>query len=223
MRILAIETATASGSVALLERDRLVSDLAEAVPQRHLEWLAPALGRLLRAAGWDPADVEAVAVSVGPGSFTGLRIGIATASAWAHARRVPLIAVSTLEAVAEGVEVQGLICPVLDARRGEVVGALFERNGAPRRVLADLVAPVDALLARLPQDRAVVFAGDAIARHAGALGAHPRAQFAPPEQWSPRAAMTGRLAWRRLSRGERDDPYRVAPLYARGAGITVAP
>lgn len=223
MRILAIETATASGSVALLERDRLVADLTAEVPQRHLEWLAPAIGRLLGEAGWAAADVEAVAVSVGPGAFTGLRIGIATAAAWARARGIPLIATSTLETVAEGLEAVGLVCPVLDARRGEVAGALFERNGAPRRLLEDLVAPVDALLARLPRDRTVVFAGDALARYRGALGTHPRGAFAPPEQWPPRAAATGALAWRRLSRGERDDPYRVAPVYARGAGITAAP
>ncbi len=166
--------------------------------------------------------MQAVAVSRGPGTFTGLRIGVATAAAWARAAGVPLVATSTLETVAEGLEVEGLVCPVLDARRGEVAGALFERNGAPARVLEDLVAPVEALLSRLPKDRAVVFAGDALSRYAEALRAHPGAAFAPERQWAPRAAMTGRLAWRRLARGEHDDPYRVAPIYARGAAITIA-
>jgi len=220
MRILAIETATASGSVALLERDQVITEVVETVPQRHLEWLAPAIENVLRAARWRPADVQAVAVSRGPGTFTGLRIGVATAAAWARASGVPLVATSTLETVAEGVEARGLVCPVLDARRGEVAGALFERNGTPRRVLEDLVGPVEALLTRLPKDRSVLFAGDALERHAEALRAHPRAAFAPPHQWVPRAAMTGRLAWRRLARGDHDDPYLVAPIYARAAALT---
>ncbi len=221
MRILAMETATPIASVALLEGDRLVREIMESVPRRHLEWLAPSIARILGDAGWRPGDVEAVAVSIGPGSFTGLRIGVATAAAWARASDLPVVASSTLETVAEGLDARGLICPVLDAGRGEVAGALFERNGTPRRVLDDLVGPVHVLLSRLPRDRAVVFAGDAIARHGEALRGHPQAVFAPEPQWIPRAAMTGRLAWRRLSRGDHDDPYRLKPFYARGAGITL--
>ena len=222
MRILAIETATAAGSVALLERERPVIEIVETVPQRHLEWLAPAIEQALREAGWRPGDVHAVAVSRGPGTFTGLRIGVATAIAWARARGIPLVATSTLETLAEGLEAGGLVCPLLDARRGEVAAALFERDGAPSRVLDDLVAPVEAILARLPKGRSVLFAGDALSRYAEAFRAHPKAAFAPADQWAPRAAMTGRLAWRRLARGEHDDPYRVTPFYARGAAVTVA-
>ena len=104
MRILAIETATSLGSVALLEGDRLVRSIEEEVPRRHLEWLAPAIRRLLSEGAWAPAQIEAVAVSRGPGGFTGLRIGIATAVAWARARAVPAVGVSTLAALAVGVE-----------------------------------------------------------------------------------------------------------------------
>jgi tRNA threonylcarbamoyladenosine biosynthesis protein TsaB len=223
MRILAIETATAQGSVALLEDDRPAAQVAEAVPQRHLEWLAPAIDRLLRTVAWRPADVEAVAVSRGPGGFTGLRIGVATALAWARALEIPLAAVSTLEALAAGTAARGLVCPVLDARRGEVAGALFERDGATARLLDDRVAPVDALLAALPAGRPVLFVGDAVARHADVLARHPQATFAPPDQWAPRAAAVGAVAWRRLRRGERDDLYHVTPVYARGAALAAGP
>jgi tRNA threonylcarbamoyladenosine biosynthesis protein TsaB len=198
-------------------------EVADAVPQRHLEWLAPAVGRALHQAGWRASDVQAVAVSRGPGSFTGLRIGVATALAWARALRIPLAAVSTLEALAEGLEARGLVCPVLDARRGEVAGALFERSGTTERLLDDLVAPVETLIAALPADRPILFAGDAVGRHASALRAHPHASFAPPERWSPRAAVAGALAWRRLRRGERDDLYHLAPVYARGAAAAAGP
>lgn len=222
MRILAIETATAAAGVALLQEDRPVVEVAEAVPQRHLEWLAPAIDRALREARWRPSDVQAVAVSRGPGTFTGLRIGVATALAWARALRIPLAAVSTLEALAEGQQARGLVCPILDARRGEVAGALFQRNGSTERVLDDLVAPVEALVARLPSERPILFAGDAVGRYEAALRAHPHASFAPPERWMPRAAVTGRLAWQRLRRGDHDDLYHVVPVYARGAAVAAA-
>ncbi len=224
MRSLAIDTATAVGSVALLERDRLVSELLERVPQRHLEWLAPAIQHVLTGAGWHPGEIEAVAVTSGPGSFTGLRIGIATATAWARARGIPLVAVSTLETVAEGVDTDAVICPLLDARRGEVAAAAFDRrNGVLHRLIDDIVGPLADMLARLPVGRPVVFAGDVVGSLASALRAHPQAILAPEAQWTPRASMAGRLAWRRLARGEHDDPYRLRPGYVRGAGITLGP
>lgn len=218
MRILAIETATSLGSVALLEGDRLVRSIDEEVPRRHLEWLAPAIQRLLADADWQPAQVQGIAVSVGPGGFTSLRIGIATAAAWARARRVPAAGVSTLAALAAGVEATGAICPMLDARRGEVAAALFARDGAePRRLRDDLVAPLDQILAWLPVDEQVTFAGDALATYAGgiAAGLGRRAIIAPKAQWAPRAVHVGRLAWQRLARGEHDDLYYLWPVYAR--------
>lgn len=222
MRILAIETATASGSVALLERARVIAERAEYVPQRHLEWLAPAIRHVLTEAGWRPCDVAALAVSIGPGSFTGLRIGIATASAWAHARRIPIVGVSTLETLAAGVGAAGVICAVLDVRRGEVAAALFERNGALRRLDDDFVGSVDALLARLPRDRPVVFAGDGARRYGETLRGHPAARVAPEDEWIPRASVTGQRGWERLERGDGDDPYLLHPIYARAA-VTVMP
>ena len=220
MRILAIETATSLGSVALLEGDRLVRSIEEEVPRRALEWLAPAIRRLLSEGAWAPAQIEAVAVSRGPGGFTGLRIGIATAVAWARARSVPAVGVSTLAALAVGVEGAGAICPMLDARRGEVAAALFSRNGVePRRLRDDLVAPLDQILASLAGEEPITFAGDALAKYAGAITARLglRAIIAPEAQWAPRAAHVGRLARQRLARGEHDDLYHLWPVYARAA------
>src|SRR5437899_12627367 len=104
MRILAIETATSLGSVALLQDSETVAVISEFVPRRHLEWLAPALQRLLWSAGWTVAQVEAVAASTGPGSFTSLPIGIASASASAPARGIPAAGVRTLGALALGTQ-----------------------------------------------------------------------------------------------------------------------
>lgn len=223
MRILAIETATPLGSVALLEGEMVVREVAERVPQRHLEWLAPAIAGLLDAAGWRPGDVQGLAVSRGPGSFTGLRIGVATAAAWAHTRGVPVIGLSTLEVVAAGARGSGsggVICPVLDARRGAIAFALFERNETMIRLLDDTIGLGHALFERLPGAVPVTFAGDGVPRVLDAIRALPHAVVAPEDAWDPRAAVLGRIAHGRLARGERDDPYLLHPVYARGAGIT---
>src|SRR2546426_11847311 len=109
MRILAIETATSLGSVALLQDSETVAVISEFVPRRHLEWLAPALQRLLGSAGWTVAQVEAVAVSTGPGAFTRFRIGIANASAWGRARGIPSVGVPARAAVGLGSRAPGAV------------------------------------------------------------------------------------------------------------------
>ncbi len=217
MRILAIETATASGSVALLEGPTLVAERTELVPMRHLEWLTPTIELVLGEVGWRVDTIEGLAVSQGPGAFTGLRIGIATVGAWARARRIPVVGVPTLAALAFGVDAQGVICPMLDARRGEVAAALFQRDGALTRMMEDVVAPVDVVLAALPPQGVLVFAGDGLERYGPTVqAARPgRVVLAPRAQWVPRASAVGQLAWERLARGDRDDPYTLLPLYGR--------
>jgi tRNA threonylcarbamoyladenosine biosynthesis protein TsaB len=224
MRILAIETATAQASVALLDGGAVVREAAARIPQGHLEWLAPAIAGLLEAAAWGPEEVGAVAVSTGPGTFTGLRIGIATAAAWAYARGVPVVGVSTLEVLAEGtasaMRAAGLVCPVLDARRGEVAFALFDCRPQAARILEDAVGPLPVLLARIPARRAVTLSGDGVPHILEAIRVRPGWEAAPETLWYPRAAVTGSVALRRLARGERDEPHLLRPVYARAAGIS---
>lgn len=214
MYILAIETATSLGSVALLQDGDIVAQLSELVPRQHLEWLAPAIARVLADAGWTAARVDGVAVSTGPGAFTSLRIGIATAAMWARARGTPAVGVPTLAAVALGTQVNGLVCPLLDVRRGEVAAALFARDGGLRRVMDDVVGPVAQVLQGLPTG--ITFSGDALTRYAAAVtAARPGAILAPRADWYPTAVSVGRLGWERLARGEHTDLYRLWPTYAR--------
>jgi len=215
MRILAIETATSLGSVALLQDSETVAVISEFVPRRHLEWLAPALQRLLGSAGWTVAQVEAVAVSTGPGSFTSLRIGIATASAWARARGIPAVGVPTLAAVALGTQAPGAVCAMMDVRRGEVAAAVYAGDGAARPIVDEVVGPVERVLRQLPAGP-LTFSGDALAGYAEVIaGMRPDAVLAPRAQWYPTAVSVGRLGWKRLSRGEHNDLYRLWPAYVR--------
>lgn len=215
MRILAIETATSLGSVALLVDSEPVALITEFVPQRHLEWLAPALQRLLESAGWNAAQVEAVAVSTGPGAFTSLRIGIATASSWARARGIPAVGIPTLAAIALGTQAAGAVCAMADVRRGEVAAAVYARDGAVRAIMDETVGPVEGVAQRLPAGPLTV-SGDALARYADVIvRLRPDVALAPRTQWYPAADSVGRLGWERLSRGEHDNLYRLWPRYVR--------
>ncbi len=222
MRVLAIETATAVGSVALLDGPTPMRTVDAEIPMRHLEWLAPAIERVLADQGWALEMIEGIAVSRGPGTFTGLRIGIATAAALAHVRHRPIVGVSTLAAIALGVETHGLVCVLLDVRRGEVATALFRRDGGLTRLTDDLVAPIDGALAALRADEPVTFIGDGLERYGPAVhdARGDRAILAPRTSWAPRASAVGRLAWERLVQGERDDPYTLLPIYGRQPVVT---
>jgi len=143
MRILAIESSAQAASVALVEEGRLVAQNMQHAGLTHSRTLLPMLHSLLDGLGLQVADVDQIAVAVGPGSFTGIRIGVATAKGLAFAADKPLVGVSSLEAMAHQAKHlgPGLITAVMDARRGQVYNALFRAEG-------------DKLL-RLTEDRAI--------------------------------------------------------------------
>ncbi len=220
MRVLALETSSRLGGVAVLGDGAVPVELSAEVPGAHLEWLLGAIDEALERARLLPADIEGLAVSLGPGSFIGLRVGVATAAAWAHIARRPIVGVSTLEVVAAGSGASGLVLAALDARRGEVVAALFRCDGVPERLCGDLLSSPRALVGRLPDlAEPLVVTGDALERHAEELlgPLAPLATPAPRSLWAPRAVEVGRIGRLRLARGERDDPAALVPVYARRA------
>lgn len=129
MGILAFETSAKAASVALLEGGNLLAESYQNAGLTHSRTILVMAEHLLQSCELTPQDVEAVAVAMGPGSFTGVRIGMAAAKGFAWGRELPLFGVSTLEAMAWGLgELEGLICPVMDARRSQVYNALFRAS-----------------------------------------------------------------------------------------------
>lgn len=132
--ILNLETATACCSVALSENDKIISFKEETSPNIHAGSLTLFIEEVMNAAGKQLADVDAIAVSMGPGSYTGLRIGISTAKGLCYSLDKPLIAVNTLKAMAKGFQLNktvvdtDLLCPMIDARRMEVFTAIFDQQ-----------------------------------------------------------------------------------------------
>ena len=139
MLILAFETSAKAGSVALMEDGRLLGESYQNTGLTHSQTIMTMAQDLLTACGYTPADVQAVAVAAGPGSFTGVRIGVAAAKGFAWGKEIPCCGVSTLEAMALHLGVyDGYVLPVMDARRQQVYTATFlAENGTLQRITPD--------------------------------------------------------------------------------------
>jgi tRNA threonylcarbamoyladenosine biosynthesis protein TsaB len=165
MRILALDTTTGSGSVALLENTRLLSEINAESALTHSARLLRAVDYLLKKNAVPIQDIDGFAVAAGPGSFTGIRIGLSTVKAFAFASRKPVAPVSSLAALALKLrETQGrLFCPFIDAKKSEVYAALFEtEQGALKEVISEGAYGPDAFLSRLPAHRVVHFIGNGL-------------------------------------------------------------
>ncbi len=185
MTILAFETSAKPVSVSLLRGGRVAASEFENAGLTHSVTLMPMAERVLAAAGLTPAAVDFFAVAAGPGSFTGLRIGVGTVKGLGWAAEKPCAAVSTLLAMAylhPGFD--GVVCPVMDARRGQVYAALFDTSGgAPERLEADGALGLGELFDLLERrSRPVLFVGDGAALAAAGAAERPLAvPFSVPE------------------------------------------
>jgi tRNA threonylcarbamoyladenosine biosynthesis protein TsaB len=214
MNILALETTEAVASLAAFRDYNLLLEMDLDSKQRSAQSLAPGVRELLGRAGWQTADVNLVAVSIGPGSFTGVRVGVATAKVLAYAAGAEVLGVETLATIAAAVpgEVQDLSV-VLDAQRGQLVTQRFHR-GPDQRLVAEQpwqLMDVDAWLGSLGPGVAV--AGPILRRLADRLPGHVR--LLERTFWSPRAATVGRLAIADHALGRRDDLWKLLPIYFR--------
>jgi tRNA threonylcarbamoyladenosine biosynthesis protein TsaB len=226
MRMLAIETATPAQSVALVEDARVLADASYEAKGNRGGMLLPAVDRVLRQAGLAARDLDAVAVSIGPGSFTGLRVGIATAKGLARGSGAMLVGVSTLETLAEGYALAGAtVCALLDAYRGEVYMALFARKGnALERLSADVVLAPEAVASVLADvGTPVHLIGNGAVRYRerleAALGGRA-CVTADGLRAVPSAAVVARLGLAQLAGGKRPDAE-VVPIYLRRAEAEV--
>jgi tRNA threonylcarbamoyladenosine biosynthesis protein TsaB len=217
-RILAIETSGRYGSVATLWGDadnaRLVGQTVLTGDQRTAQSLAPALQRLLAAADWAPKSVELVAVTVGPGSFTGLRIGVTTAKAFAYAVGADVVGINSLTTLAaQAPPSASPLWTILDAQRQEVFAAKFlvSENLDIRMERDTAVISQEHWLAGLTSGDTGV--GPVLKRLVPRL---PKGVVALPEElWQPMAAVVGQVAWNAYQAGQRDDVWKLAPTYYR--------
>ncbi len=221
MKILAVETATAWQSVALLDDDRLLAQHEQEADGAHGALLLPAIDHVLAQCGLQLHDLSGLACSVGPGSFTGLRVGIATCLGLRAATGLPLTLVPTLEAMAGNANITTMsVCPLLISRRGEVYWAIFRRGGDGRleRVLNEQVGAPRTFTQSLGEPTFVFGAGwltmDSAIRDP--LTTSGLVTVGSEHLFKPSACSVARIGMAQLQRGEVAGDV-VAPLYVQRA------
>ncbi|RKU20911.1 tRNA (adenosine(37)-N6)-threonylcarbamoyltransferase complex dimerization subunit type 1 TsaB [Candidatus Poribacteria bacterium] len=222
MKILGIDTSTPIGSVAVIDSDNLVAEHTLNIVQAHSSRLMPAIDTVLKWSDITADNLDGCAVGIGPGSFTGIRIGVATIKSLCYALDKPIVGVSTLEAVAYNLRwTNGTICPLLDARRSEIYGAIFQGGTKWQRLSEDLCLSIDAFLNRLdthaPPNSTINFVGDGLSTYGDAVREKlgEKADFADAIFNVPHGATIARLGSQRLQNGDIDNYWTLVPNYVR--------
>jgi tRNA threonylcarbamoyladenosine biosynthesis protein TsaB len=218
MLILAVDTTTPHGSVALLKNSILLAEVSSESSLTFSERLLPAVDLILRQRGLTIKDVEAFAVAAGPGSFTGIRIGLSTIKSFALASASPIAPVSTLKALALKLKLphNRLLCPLLDARKREIYAALFElRKGQLTEVVPQGIYSPDQFFTRVPSHRIVSFIGSGVDVWKDKIFEY----FKDKARFSSRSLFiaheVGLLGYGMLRKGKRKDPREIKPIYFR--------
>lgn len=214
-RILALETSGREGSVAALDGEQLLGSIELDPRLRSAQSLAPAMQTLLQQVAWRPGDVSLVAVTVGPGSFTGLRVGVTTAKAFAYAVGSEIIGIDTLDVIAAQAPLEdGSLSVALDAQRGDVFACDYRvASGRATALGPARIVAADAWSAALPAGTWV--SGPALEKLRSQLPG--TLAVVDSSWWQPRAATVGRLAAAVFAAGMRDDVWRIAPKYLRSS------
>ena len=216
MRTLLIETATQVCSVAIAEDGHIKARRESNEPNAHSSHLAPFVAEMLDELGITTKDLDAVGVSSGPGSYTGLRIGVSSAKGFCYALGIPLVAVPTLQGMAElyyrrHPEYYGMVCPMIDARRMECYTAFFNRDGMLRNVQADIIT--DGLYDEYLDRGEVMFIDDGVAKCRETLGGHHNARF--EEEFHPSAEGMAGVVEKKIECGETEDVAYFEPFYLK--------
>lgn len=217
MKILGIDTSTKTGSVAVVNKNGLVAQYTLSIEVTHSERLMTTLDRVLKDAGLSLDEINGYAVSIGPGSFTGLRVGISTVKGLAFATGRPIAPVPTLEAMAWNIPFCGhVVCPMLDAKKREVYAGIYRFEGPT------LVCEMDAAAVSLPAlfskiRGTAVFVGEAALFYRAEIeeALSGRALFAPLSHSSPSAGSVAEIGLRMIEQGVVCDLDALAPMYIR--------
>lgn len=216
MRILAIDTSSGAGSVAVVEDGQLKAEHYLHHKLTHSQTIMPMVDAVLKSCELKPSDIDFFAASVGPGSFTGLRIGVATVKGLAHAAGKKVIAVNTLEAIAYGLpQCEQLIVPIMDARRNQVYTASYIWDGGFRIVEPPAAMSVEECVEGCGNLLDVMFAGDGVPVYRSYISEKlgERAFFAPPFALMQRAAVVAALAAQKTDTAQ--EPHSLVPFYLR--------
>lgn len=220
MKLLAIDSSGMTATVAVLEDDKLSAEYTINYKKTHSQTLVPMLDEIRKMTDLDLDSLDAIAVAKGPGSFTGLRIGSATAKGLGLALDKPIVAVSTLEGLAMNAwGYDSLVCPIMDARRDQVYTGIYRfEGGSLKTVMEGTAESIDELMARLDElGERVLFLGDGVPVFRDAIDARLKAEhkYAPAHMSRQRAGALAALAAVYYKEGRTESPADHRPEYLR--------
>lgn len=217
MRILAIDTSTNVMGISILDNDKILAEYITNMKKNHSTSLMPAIDRLLEEVNWLPADLELIAVAKGPGSYTGVRIGVTTAKTLAWTLNIPLVGVSTLESMAYSNHYfKGLISPIIDARRGQVYSGLYGYADNKWQCFEhDRIIMFDEWVKKLDEyQQEILFVGDDVQLHLEKINQlSDKATVSLGSFSISRPSILGTLAESKFRNGEIDNTFDFAPAY----------
>ena len=225
MRVLGLDSSGIVASVAVVEDDVLVAEYTINYKKTHSQTLLPMLDEIVKMTELDLESIDAIAVAAGPGSFTGLRIGSATAKGLGLALKNPLVAIPTVEGLAYNLcGIADVVCPIMDARRGQVYAGIYEFDGQKLHILEDQMAvPIEDLGEKLKkylkEGRRVTSLGDGVPVHKTKIKEEilpgEAVTFAPANMNRQRAASVGTLGMQYYKEGKIETAMEHEPDYLR--------
>lgn len=220
MKILGIDGSGLSASVAILEDEKLIAEYTINNKLTHSQTLMPMINEICQMVKLDLSTLDAIGVTSGPGSFTGLRISAGTAKGMALGLDIPIVGVPTLDAIAHNIPYTDyLICPIMDARRSHLYSALYKwENDALNRLTDHMIIPViDVIKTLVKRDEKVIFMGDGIDVYKKEImkGLGDKTYFAPPSLRLQRASTVALLAIEKVRQGDIISHMDYAPVYLR--------
>jgi tRNA threonylcarbamoyladenosine biosynthesis protein TsaB len=219
MKVLAVDTSSMVAAVAVLENERLLGEYILNHKKTHSQKLMPMIEGLLDELELDPRDIDVYTASVGPGSFTGLRIGVTTIKSIAYAAEKPVVSVPTLDALAYNIpETDALVCPIMDARNEQVYTAIYKKERKLDKITEYMGIHISELSEMLKgKNQRVVFLGDAVPIHREYLKEQlgEMCSFAPANISLQKASSVACLALEKAAAGQLEDCFDMVPFYLR--------
>ncbi len=222
MKTLAFDTSTKYLSIALFDGDTLCREYHEDIGIKHSDVLVPEISAILNEVGWSVKDIGLFAVGIGPGSFTGLRIGVATVKGFASVFNCDVIGVPDMDAIVAELrsEEEKVVAPVLDARKGKIYTCLYRiGKNDPQRISDHKLITMDDFLLALKQN--VLLFGDAVASSKKAVDSCPKAEYYENITWYPKAKNIGKIGIKQYLAGERTDPADLDPMYLHARDCSI--
>lgn len=216
MKILAVDTSTMISSVAVLEDDHIIGDFSISQSKTHSEQLLPMIGDMLDRLGMKLSDIDVFSVAIGPGSFTGLRIGVSVVKTMAQVLNKPIIGISTLEAMAHGIYSSDVIVPIIDARGNRIfVGEFVRYEGKFIKISEERLTTVDEFILNM-NEKSYLFVGDGAKKlDSGFNYIIPKHHFTLADMNNCIARSVAVLAKKRYENGDFDSFFDLVPNYLR--------